>query len=99
MELSTIVFHVDSQPDYEKLKGKNWYNPLGLREDPMLDSLIKDFGGYQIQIVHHQFGGFSSTEAFLHPKPERSVMKKGEGKGMTLEIVLDLIRKLYKEME
>jgi len=99
MELSTIVFHRDSQPNYEELKEKGWYHPLGLRNEPMLDSLIKDFGDYQIQIVHHfPTRDFSYTEAFLHSKSEGPVMKKGEGKGMPLEAALDLVRKLYREV-
>lgn len=97
MELSTIVFHMDSQPDYEKLKEKGWYHPTGFKDEPMLDSLIKDFGDYQIQIVHHH-RGWDYTEAFLHSKPERPVVKKGEGKGMPLEVALDLIGKLYEEV-
>jgi len=103
MELSTIVFHMNSQPNYEKLKVKGWRHPLGLRKEPMLDSLIKDFGKYQIQIVHHKFGfstkDFSYTEAFLHSRPERPFMKKGEGQGMPLEIALDLIHKVYEEIK
>ena len=98
MELSTIVFHMDSQPDFDRLKKKGWYYPLGFRDEPMLSSLVKDFDDCQIQIVHHTHGDFSYTEAFLHSKPEKSVMKKGEGKGMPSEVALDLIRKLYWEV-
>lgn len=99
MELSTIVFHMDSQPDFEKLKKRGWYHPLGLRDEPMLEGLVKDFGDYQIMIFHHfPTSDFSYAEAFLHSKPERPVMKKGEGKGMPLEVALALIRKLYKEV-
>jgi len=100
MELSTIVFHIDSQPNYEKLEEKGWYHPLGLRDEPMLSSLVKDFGPYQIQIVHHfPSSDFSYTEAFLHSRPERPAMLKGEGKGMSLEIALRLVSKLYEEIE
>ena len=98
MELSTIVFHMDSQPDFEKLKRRGWYHPLGLRDEPMLSSLMQDFGDYQIHIVHHfPSRDFSYTEAFLHSKPEKPVMLKGEGKGMPLEIALQLVKTLYKE--
>ncbi len=100
MELSTIVFHMNSQPDFGKLKERGWCHPLGLRDEPMLRSLIKDFGNYQIQIVHHfPTKEFSYTEAFLYSKPERSAMMKGEGKGMPLEVALDLISRIYKEVE
>lgn len=99
MELSTIVFQMDSQPDFEKLKERGWYHPLGLRDEPMLDGLVKDFDGYQIMIFHHfPSKDFSYTEAFLHTKSERPAMKKGEGKGMPEVVALQLIVKLYEEI-
>jgi len=99
MELSTIVFHMDSQPNFEELRENGWYHPPGLREGEILEkSLIKDFGDYRIQIVQHRLTDFQYTQAFLHAKPERSVMKKGEGKGMSRDTALHLISTLYKEI-
>jgi len=98
MELSTIIFYMNSQPDFELLKERGWCHPPGLREGEILpDSLIKEFlGKYQIQIVHHT-RVWDYTEAFLHDIPERPVMKKGEGTGMPKEIAIALIEALYKE--
>ncbi len=102
MELSTIVFHMDSQPNFGRLRERGWYHPLGLRNEPLLDSLIKDFGDYQLQIVHHHsdrsVGVWEYAEAFIHSKPEKPFMKKGEGGGMPLEAALDLVRRLYGEV-
>jgi len=97
MELSTIVFHMDSQPDYDKLKAKGWYHPLGPRNDELRDSLIKEFGDYEIQIVYYS-GIWNYTEVFIHSKSDKLTMKKGEGQGMPREEALELIKFLYDEM-
>ena len=100
MELSTIVFHLESQPDFEKLKKKGWYHPLGIRDEPIGNGLAKDFNDYQIMIFHHEHTlTWNYTEAFIHSKPEKPVMKKGEGKGMDRITALQLVNKLYEEIE
>ena len=99
MELSTVVFHIGSQPDFEKLSEKGWIHPKGIREEIIPSMLVKDFGDYQISIVHHfPTRDFSYTEAFIHSRPDRPAMGKGEGKGMSLEVASDLIKELYKEV-
>jgi len=99
LDLSTIVFHMDSQPDFNRLKAKGWYHPLGLGNEELQGSLTKEFGGYEISVVHHHFRDtFSYTEAFLYYKRGKPVIKKGEGKGMSREAALKLINFLYDEM-
>lgn len=100
MELTTIVFHMESQPDFEKLKKKGWKHPLGLQDKPMEDGLVKGFGEYEIIMFHHAHSPtFNYTEAFIDHKHEKPVMLKGEGKGMDRITALQLVNKLYEEIE
>lgn len=35
LQLSSIIFHKDSQPDFDKLRAKGREHPLGLRDEVM----------------------------------------------------------------
>lgn len=98
MELSTVTFHMDSQPNFDKLKTGGWYHPLGLSDEELKDSLVKEFGDYEIQVVHTASGIWVHTEAYIHARADKLVMKKGEGQGMLREVALRLIGFLYDEM-
>lgn len=103
MELSTIVFHMNSQPDFDELKRKGWRYPEGLRGEEVTHSLVKDFKDaktgviYQIQVVRHQSDRWKYTEAFVHDRREEAAVLKGQGIGMPKDVAISLISKLYDE--
>lgn len=99
MELSSLVFWCESLPDFELLKKRGWVHPKGLQGEDLTKSLVKTFGDYEIQIMQSFDTSWKFCEAYVHPKSEKLVMKKGEGKGMTREVVVDLIEKMYAELE
>ena len=104
MQLSSLVFHLESVPDFNKLIVKGWIHPLGLRDEELKDSLVKTFGQYQLQIINHKVRDWKWTEAYIYIyiyiySPSNKIQKKSEGKGMSLETVLEMIVNLYEELE
>ena len=97
--LTTFVFALNKRPDFSTLKERGWTHPVGIRDEVLENSLVKDFGEFQIQIVRHK-GRWDHTEAYIHERiPFTTIQKKGEGKEMTKEAAISLISSLYDELE
>ena len=86
IKISSIVLYGDSQPDFDKLLAKGWEHPLGIHNESMERSLVKEFGSLKFQIVRHdhvirraQYPTY--TEIYVHSTfdGENMVLLKGEG--------------------
>ena len=99
MELSVVEFSMNSQPNFGELKRKGWIHPMGWNGEKLWDSLVKEFGDFDVQIVRHSTGDWNWTDAYIHSRSDRSIMKEGEGKGMSREEAIGLVDSLYKDVE
>jgi len=84
MQLSSLVFHLESVPDFNKLIVKGWIHPLGLRDEELKDSLVKTFGQYQLQIINHKVRDWKWTEAYIYIPRVTKYRKKVKVKGCHL---------------
>jgi len=105
--ISSIVLYGDSQPDFDNLRAKGWEHPLGLRDEWLENSLVKQSGDLRFQIVRHEFGSIRKanweiyTEIYVHhvSNDENKPILKGHGTPFTTEDILAGVLWLEKELE
>jgi hypothetical protein len=104
--LSSVVLYRDSQPDFDKLLAKGWKHPLGIRDEPLERSLVKEFNGLCFQIVRHEFQHTATkyqtyTEVYVHSASddEDKPTLKGDGTPFSVFDLCSAIYWLEEELE
>ena len=97
----TLVFAKDHKPDFETLKARGWENPLGIRDEPLEECLVKNVNGMRCFFVCHPMlrGDDHIMQLHISDEDTPEISRKGEGVAFNLDRLLETIRLVDRELE